>query len=275
MLRVQRDTPSVSIWQSRAGSASLLCRLVFWAKVARGRGMGLTLTKPGSYMNNHHFLALGACALSLLLAPSAAHAADPPPPPKHPEGHQPEGKHGKPGELGEPGKGPKGEHGRPGADDGKPGEGPKPGGRPGEGFRGGLRQLHEEMKGGKLTKDELKARLDKLRESAGQRGKEHRQELSKRWGSTLALPPAREELKLHARRMAFLDRALVLAEAETKNKDKLTARISKLIDQENERHERAMERLKSAPPAPSGASAPSAAPAAAPPPAASAEGAAR
>jgi len=201
----------------------------------------------------------------------------PPHPAKHPDGKHPDG-HGKPD--GKPDhdpkadKGPKGEHGKPGTDD-KPGEGPKPGLR-GDGFRGGLRQLHEEMKAGKLTKEQLQEKLAKLRESAGERGKQHRQELGKRWGNTLNLPPAREELKNHARRMAFLERAMVLAEGETKDKDKLTSRISKLIEKENERHTRAMERFASAPPAGSGAPPPSAAPAAAPPAAPSAaEGAAK
>jgi hypothetical protein len=75
--------------------------------------------------------------------------------------------------------------------------------------------------------------------------------------------------------MALLNRAMVLAETEAKDKDQLTDRISKLIDKENERHERAMERLKAMPaPAPSAAAS---APAPAPAPAAadSAQGAAK
>lgn len=237
-------------------------------------------------MKYRYFFALGACSLALTLLPLAAQA-DPPPAGADKPG-KPGGKPGgrKPGDLfGKPSAsaeahsdkahdGNKGEHGKPGADDDKPGEGPKLGFR-GDRFRGGLRQLHEEMKAGKLTKDQLKEKLAKLRESAGERGKQHRQELSRRWGNTLNLPSAREELKNHARRLAFLERAMVIAESEAKDKDKLTARISKLIDKENERHTRAMERFASAPPAASGAPSSSATPAVAPPPAASAEGAAK
>jgi hypothetical protein len=217
-------------------------------------------------MKNHHFLALGACALALTQLPTAARADAPAPS----ADKRPDGRHGKPGEHpGKPGdeakaeKDHQGEHGRPDADGGKPG------GR-GDGFRGAMRQLREDLKDGKLKKGDLKDKLAKLRESSAERGKVHRQELGKRWGGTLALPAARDELKNHARRMAFLDRAMVLAETEAKDKDKLTDRISKLIDKENERHERAMERFKSMPlPA---TAAPGAAPSAVPAPAAAPAG---
>lgn len=237
-------------------------------------------------MKHRNFFALGACSLALTLLPLAAQA-DPPPasadkpgkPGPKPGGRKPGDLFGKPSASAEAhaDKGHddnKGEHGKPGAP-GKPDEAGKPPGHPGEGFRGAMRQLREDLKAGKVKKEELKDKLAKLRESAGERGKQHRHELSKRWGNTLNLPSAREELKNHARRMAFLERAMVLAESETKDKDKLTARISKLIDKENERHTRAMERFASTPPTPSGAPSSSAAPAAAPAPAASAEGAAK
>jgi hypothetical protein len=110
-----------------------------------------------------------------------------------------------------------------------------------------MRELQERLKTGKLKKEDLKAELAKLHENAGERGTQHRQELGKRWGSALAMPAAREELKHHARRTAYLNRALLLAQSEvTKDKDKLIERITKLIDKENERHERAMQHLKSA-----------------------------
>lgn len=230
-------------------------------------------------MKNHHFLALAACSIALTLLPLAAHADKP----ASTADKGPETKHGKPGEHGKPDrdtqsdKGPKGEHGKSGADADKPGAGATRPGRSGDGFRGGMRQLHEDLKAGKLKKEDLKDKLNKLRENSGERGKQHRQELGKRWGSALAMPPAREELRQHARRMAFLNRAMVLAETEAKdkNKDKLLERISKLIDKENQRHERAMERFKSTPAAAASAPpAPSAAPAAAAA-ASSAEGAAK
>lgn len=131
----------------------------------------------------------------------------------------------------------------------------------------GMRELFDELKQGKLKKGELKDRLGALKERRDERAKEHREELKARFGAALAAPPAREELEHHARRMAKLDRAMVLAETEvTKDKDKLKERIQKLMDKENARHEKAMERLKSSPATP-GASA-AAAPATPPSPAA-------
>jgi hypothetical protein len=110
----------------------------------------------------------------------------------------------------------------------------------------GMREMLDELKAGKLKKADVKARLAELEQRRDERTKEHREELKARFGSTLATPSAREELEHHARRMARLDRALVLAETEvTKDRDKLKERIQKLIDKENTRHEQAMQRLKS------------------------------
>jgi len=129
----------------------------------------------------------------------------------------------------------------------------------------GMRELIDELKAGKLKRGDVKERLDKLNEHREDRMKAHREELRERFGATLALPSAHDELEHHARRMAKLVRAMLLCETEvTKDKDKLQDRVQKLIDKENERHEHAMERLKSMPPTPaaSAGSAASAAPAA-------------
>ncbi len=220
-------------------------------------------------MKNHQFLAFGAWALALALVPSVARADKPEagakqPAPKLGKGARPSELFGKPDDK----PGAKREHGKgdgkpeaDGADAAKPGAGPKPG-HGHEGFRNAMRELHEQLKAGTLKKADLKAQLAKLHENSAERSKEHRRELGKRWGAALAQPAAREELKHHARRMALLNRAMLLAETEvTKDKDKVTERITKLIDKENERHERVMENLKSAPgtPAASAGSAPSAA----------------
>lgn len=118
------------------------------------------------------------------------------------------------------------------------------------GRRGALRELFEELKQGKLKKADVKERLGKLRESAAERRQQHQRELKERWGVALAVPSVREELQHHARRMARLNRALLVAETElTKDKDKLVERIQKLIDKEQTRHERAMDRVKSGTPA--------------------------
>jgi hypothetical protein len=119
-------------------------------------------------------------------------------------------------------------------------------------FRNGLHRLHEDFKGGKLDKSQLRERAAKMRESTAERRNEHKQALRQRWGSALSLSPVRDELRQHARRMAFLDRALVLVETDDKVKDKkkLSERIEKLIAKETARHEQAMERWKATPPGP-------------------------
>ncbi len=118
-------------------------------------------------------------------------------------------------------------------------------------FRSGLRELRDELHDGKLKKEEVADRLAKLKETQKDRRTEHRKALKDKWGDTLAKPNAREELRHHARRLAFLNRALLLAETERKgkDKDKIVERIDKLIEKENTRHESAMERIKSGQPA--------------------------
>jgi hypothetical protein len=224
-------------------------------------------------MNNSQLLVLGAWLGALLFVPNAAQA-DSPPAHARPADVTP-GKSGdKPGDV-KP-HGPPGVPGIPGAHGDGPGkpEGKMPDthdGMPGRhgtadggalemhaGMHGmhrfsAMRQLREEIKDGKLKKEDLKAQLDKLHQTAAERGKAHREDLLKRWGSALSVPSARNELKLHARRMAFLDRALLVAQTDNKpNKDKMLERISKLIDKENQRHESAMARFAAEPSAAAG-----------------------
>jgi len=125
----------------------------------------------------------------------------------------------------------------------------KIGGPRGE-FRTAMQELHADLRAGKIKPAEVKERLAKLRDDAKDRRKAHREALKERWGDTLAKANVREELKHHARRTAFLNRALILAETERKgqDKDKLIERIEKLIAKENERHSKAMERIKSGQP---------------------------
>jgi len=196
-------------------------------------------------MRNHHLFALGLVAL--LGAPGAALAGDKPPAAEKKSELKPGKQHkdGMPGHEGMP------EHpGRPGHE-GMPGMhgGERDGGAPGHhGYQNAVRELYQALKDGKFKKEELKAKLAQLNDTRGERRKEHREELGKRWGATLATPPARNELEVHARRMAFLNRALVLSQGDTKpDKDKTIERISKLIDKENARHDRAMARLQSQP----------------------------
>jgi hypothetical protein len=231
-------------------------------------------------------LALRALALATALSIGSAYAGDGPagsapagkgkPPPG--DARAAKGEHGKPGEPGKPDhekhdhadadkaadkdKGSDKERG-PDKDKARDGRGPG---------RHGMRDLLAELKSGKLSKGDLKDRLTELRDHREERAKAHREELKARHGAALAMPAAREELEHHARRMARLNRAMVLAETEVvKDKDKLKERIQKLLDKENARHQAAMERFKVG--APAGSAAASAAPEAPPAPVAVEKGA--
>ena len=111
-----------------------------------------------------------------------------------------------------------------------------------------LRALRDELKAGKVKKEELEARLTKLRDTNRERQENHRAALKARWGENLAKAEAQQELKLHERRMARLNRILLLAQTEKKGKDaeKLSERIEKLVDQENARHEKRMAQISGA-----------------------------
>jgi len=137
-----------------------------------------------------------------------------------------------------------------GNEDGEKGRGEKPG-HPGMGRghahgRSAMRALHQELARGKIDKAELKERLDELRASVGERRKEHRRQLAERYSRELERPNVREELRHHARRSAFLNRALLVAQTEldAKKGAKTVERIEKLIEKENARHERAMQRFE-------------------------------
>ena len=194
---------------------------------------------------------LALCLVALVGAPAAALAGDKqaadkqaadPKAGKHRDGLP--GRPGLPGRDGMPAHADMHDGGTPGMhEQGRDGGAPR---RPG--YKNAMRELYQDLKDGKLKKDELKGRLAQLQETLGERSKEHRQDIAKRWGATLARPPARNELEIHARRMAFLDRALVLSQGDSKpNKDQTIDRISKLIDKENARHDRAMARIQSQP----------------------------
>jgi len=119
----------------------------------------------------------------------------------------------------------------------------KPGGRP----HSELRALRDELKAGKLKKADLEASLSKLRENNKERRDNHRAALKARWGEQLAKPDAQNELMVHERRMAKLNRLLLLAQTERTGKDseKLSERIEKLVDLETARHEKRMAQITS------------------------------
>jgi hypothetical protein len=121
---------------------------------------------------------------------------------------------------------------------------------PGRGpaFRGAMRELRDSYADGKVPPQELGERLKALRDSRSERRQQHRAALKERWGERLTLPDARQELLHHERRMAQLNRMLLLATTERSDqaKQQLCARIEKLQDRENQRHERKMASLGAA-----------------------------
>ena len=118
-----------------------------------------------------------------------------------------------------------------------------PGGR--SPFRGALSILNDDLEQGRLKKAELKERLTKLRESVAERRKQRQRALKERWGLALGHTTASQELKRHARRVAYLERASVVAHTERSGKaqEKLLARIDALMERENQRHERVMDKI--------------------------------
>jgi hypothetical protein len=137
---------------------------------------------------------------------------------------------------------PPGAKGAPGLDPATAGDG-KPGMRPHSELRG----LRDELKAGKLKKADLETRLSKLRDNNKERRDNHRAALKARWGEHLAKADAQNELSVHERRMAKLNRLLLLAQTERTGKEaeKLTERVEKLIEIETARHEKRMTQITS------------------------------
>jgi hypothetical protein len=100
------------------------------------------------------------------------------------------------------------------------------------------------------------------RATARARREAHIAELRQRYpGSALSTREGLGELRAHARRMAFLNRAKVVAttELDEPKRTMALARIDKLLAAEQTRHQKRMEALRTSAAAPSGA--PSAVPA--------------
>ncbi|MDC0742375.1 hypothetical protein [Polyangium mundeleinium] len=110
------------------------------------------------------------------------------------------------------------------------------------------KEIREDRKAGadakELREDKKEIREDKkeLREDRKAKREARRKELREKWGDVVKHPDARAELKVHARRVARLAQARKVAEAD--GKKELVARIDKLVEKENARHQRVMDRLK-------------------------------
>ena len=92
-------------------------------------------------------------------------------------------------------------------------------------------------------RDALRERWQKLRETRKERRREHREEIKKAWGDIQGKPLVKAELKLHAWRMARLNRIRAIADAE--GKTETVARVDKLMEKEKQRHQKRMDHLKS------------------------------
>jgi len=102
--------------------------------------------------------------------------------------------------------------------------------------------------------EQMKMRLSELQATHKQRREAHRAEMRMKYGAgQLGNQSLLMELRHHARRMAFLRRAQLIAENEVEGPKRaaLLARIEKLIAKENTRHERHVKRMADAGPGPS------------------------
>jgi hypothetical protein len=121
------------------------------------------------------------------------------------------------------------------------------------------REVREKLRKGPLSdkdkkdldeiRDTLRARhraaLDRWRdnrETIRDRRRKARREWIEKWIDLHKRPKVREELTIHARRMAHLKRAQHIAEVN--DRDELAEQLGKLIEKENARHARRMDTLK-------------------------------
>jgi hypothetical protein len=132
--------------------------------------------------------------------------------------------------------------------------GPGPG--PSGSASAGPRHIHgdwaEDFRKRRPTPKELMERLAEIKASAGARRSAHMAEVRARFGAALGRREVMEELRRHARRVAFLNRAKFIATTEFDEPRRTTAlaRIDKLMTKEKARHERRVEKLKSNAPSP-------------------------
>lgn len=152
----------------------------------------------------------------------------------------------------------------------------------GPGEHGGLRfhmmtpEMREKMREKKFDPEQFKKQVAEWKESREKRREEQRKALIQRWGAAVAKPTVADELRLHAKRLARLQRfeELIATDKQGDARTRMLDRVQKMREQEDQRHERAMQRLANeaspaAPAAASGGVAPAAAPAASPAPATS------
>lgn len=91
-------------------------------------------------------------------------------------------------------------------------------------------------------KDEVKAARKEWRDKRPERRKKRREFIKKNWGKLIGHPAARQELRLHARRMARLNRAKFVAEQV--EDAEAVKKADELIAKEKARHQARMAELK-------------------------------
>jgi flagellar biosynthesis GTPase FlhF len=90
-------------------------------------------------------------------------------------------------------------------------------------------------------KDEWKAKRDEWQGKRKERREERRAEIEKKWGEVAKSTPARVELRIHAMRVARIERVAFVAEAN--GNAKLAEQAKALLEKENTRHQKRMEAL--------------------------------
>lgn len=90
-------------------------------------------------------------------------------------------------------------------------------------------------------KDEWKAKRDEWQGKRKERREERRAEIEKKWGELAKGAPMRAELRIHAMRVARIERIAFVAEANENTK--LAEQAKALLEKENARHQKRMEAL--------------------------------
>jgi len=119
----------------------------------------------------------------------------------------------------------------------------------GSGFRGGQAEIAEAFRKHRPSQEELSAAMAAAHDSAKVRRDARIFEVRQRFGAmALSRREVLEELRVHARRMAFLNRAKLVAttELEEPKRAKALARIDKLTAAEKARHEERIAKLRAA-----------------------------
>jgi hypothetical protein len=104
----------------------------------------------------------------------------------------------------------------------------------------------------------MRARMEELRQTRMERRRQHVEAARRRYPpEVLADARVRDEFRIHARRMARLRRAELVAKTELDEpkRGEVLARVKRLMEREDARHDKRIARLRSGP-GPGGSAAP-------------------